>query len=62
MTYPIIDTHCDLLSYLAKVPNADPQSREIPCGLPFLKEGNVKMQVLAIYTDVAPGSMEFAAK
>ncbi|WP_143962728.1 dipeptidase [Litoribacter populi] len=62
MSYPIIDTHCDLLSYLAKVPDADPQSRDIACGLPFLNEGNVKMQVLAIYTDVAPGSMELATK
>ncbi|MBS9524378.1 membrane dipeptidase [Litoribacter ruber] len=62
MSYPIIDTHCDLLSYLAKVPNADPQSRDIACGIPFLKEGNVKLQVMAIYTDVAPGSMEVATK
>ncbi|KEO73363.1 dipeptidase [Anditalea andensis] len=60
MTYPIIDTHCDLLSYLAKVQGAAPDSRDIPCGLPYLKEGNVKMQVLAIYTDVRPESMDIA--
>jgi len=62
MAYPVIDTHCDLLSYLAKVSGAAPDSREIPCGLPYLKEGNVKMQVLAIYTDVRPESMDFATK
>lgn len=62
MAHPIIDTHCDLLSYLAKVPGAAADSREIPCGLPYLIEGNVKMQVLAIYTDVRPESMEFATR
>ncbi|HSJ68483.1 MAG TPA: membrane dipeptidase [Anditalea sp.] len=60
MAYPIIDTHCDLLSYLAKVPGASAESREIPCGLPYIKDGNVKLQVLAIYTDVRSESMEIA--
>ena len=62
MAYPIIDTHCDLLSYLAMRPGAAPDSRDIPCGIPYLQEGNVKMQVLAIYTDVRPESMQFASK
>lgn len=61
MQIPIIDTHCDLLSYLAKVPGAKPDSPEqIACALPFLQQGNVKMQVCAIYTDVKPGSMKLA--
>jgi len=62
MAYPVIDTHCDLLSYLAKVPGAAPDSRDIPCGLPYLQEGNVKMQVLAIYTDVRTESMAMASR
>jgi len=62
MAYPIIDTHCDLLAYMAKVPGAAADSRDIPCGIPYLQEGNVKLQVLAIYTDVRPESMQFASK
>jgi membrane dipeptidase len=61
MKLPIIDTHCDLLSYLAMVPSAKANNvDDIACALPFLQEGNVKIQVLAIYTDVSPGSMSFA--
>lgn len=63
MNIPIIDTHCDILSYLAKIPNAAPdKSSDIACAIPLLKKGNVKMQVCAIYTDVAAGSMESATK
>lgn len=62
MKLPIIDTHCDLLSYLAKVPDARPdRAEDIACALPLLQQGNVKMQVLAIYTDVFPGSMDIAS-
>ncbi|EKB49788.1 dipeptidase [Cecembia lonarensis] len=63
MQIPIIDTHCDILSYLAKIPGARPdQAEEIACALPLLQQGNVKMQVCAIYTDVKPGSMSLAIK
>ncbi|AFL83407.1 Zn-dependent dipeptidase, microsomal dipeptidase [Belliella baltica DSM 15883] len=60
---PIVDTHCDLLSYLASVPGARADKVEdIACAVPFLKKGNVKLQILAIFTDVVPGSMDFASK
>lgn len=60
---PIVDTHCDLLSYLASVPAARADKTEdIACAIPFLKKGNVKLQILAIFTDVVPGSMDFASK
>ena len=63
MKLPIIDTHCDILSYLAKIPNAAPDKTEdIACAIPLMEKGNVKMQICAIYTDVAPGSMELATK
>lgn len=63
MKTPIVDTHCDLLSYLANVPGARADKTEdIACALPFLKTGNVKMQVMAIFTDVVSGSMDFADK
>ncbi len=54
--YPIIDLHCDLLHYLAQNPKRtayDPSSR---CSYPHLKAGNVKLQVLAIYTETKPDS------
>ncbi len=62
IAYPIFDMHCDLLSYLIK-PGADAYSTEdIPCAIPFLKEGKVKTQVCAIYTGVGPESMESALR
>lgn len=63
MNIPIIDLHCDMLSYLANVPHANPaNTSDIACAIPFLKEGNVKMQICAIYTDVRKGSMDLAIK
>jgi microsomal dipeptidase-like Zn-dependent dipeptidase len=55
--------HCDLLVYLATTPHADPEnSEDIGCALPLLSTGNVKLQVLAIYTAVEPGSTKIALK
>lgn len=63
MSFPIIDTHCDLLSYLARIPGANPYAKdEIACAIPWLQEGNVRMQILAIYTDVNPESMNLAMR
>lgn len=56
--FPIIDLHCDLLSYLHH--RADDASiyhaEDIGCALPLLQKGNVKVQVMAIYTDVTSQS------
>ncbi|MFN4000289.1 dipeptidase [Algoriphagus sp.] len=61
MTYPIADLHCDLLSFLAAVPGADAFSKDqIPCAFPWLQEGEVKMQVMAIFTNVDQSSMKMA--
>lgn len=63
MNLPIIDTHCDLLAYLAKVPGAAAdRSGDIPCAIPLLQAGNVKLQVCAMFTDGSPGSPAIAAK
>lgn len=63
MAFPIIDTHCDILSYLAKTLNASPEkSEDIACAIPLLQKGKVKMQICAIYTDVKPGSMDLAIR
>jgi microsomal dipeptidase-like Zn-dependent dipeptidase len=57
--YPVFDMHCDLLFYLVTVPGAHPSSREqIGCAIPWLRDGNVKLQVLAAFTSDGPGSAE----
>jgi microsomal dipeptidase-like Zn-dependent dipeptidase len=62
MSYPIIDLHCDLLFYLSLDPKRglhDPASR---CSIPQLKQGNVKLQTLAIFTRTDPTSVEEGMK
>lgn len=56
---PIIDFHCDLLTYLAGNPdNTLYKSEDIGCAIPLMKTGGVKVQVCAIYTDVVPESAD----
>lgn len=58
---PIIDLHCDLLVYLTDVSGADKdQTEEIGCSLPALTQGNVKLQVMAIYSAAGAGSTNYA--
>ncbi|MEP1096331.1 MAG: membrane dipeptidase [Cyclobacteriaceae bacterium] len=60
---PIVDLHCDLLSYLESVPNADPfKTEDIGCSIPAMREGGVGLQVLAIYTATENGSVVSALK
>ena len=59
---PIIDLHCDLLSYLLREGADANNSKDIGCSLPLLREGNVKLQVLAIYTAVGDDSVHLAQK
>lgn len=59
--YPCADLHCDLLSYLQEAPNADPMiGGRIGCTIPDLLAGNVKFQVMAIYTASEKGSVTLA--
>ncbi|MHA6246439.1 dipeptidase [Pontibacter sp. CAU 1760] len=59
---PIIDMHCDLLVYLTDVPNAKQDNvEEIGCALPALTAGNIKLQVMALYSATEPGSTAYAA-
>lgn len=63
MPFPIADMHCDLLSFLAVVPGADPfDKNQIACAFPWMQEGGVKMQVMVIYTTVDSGSRALATK
>ncbi|MEM8895111.1 MAG: membrane dipeptidase, partial [Bacteroidota bacterium] len=59
MPYPVIDLHCDLLAYLNGIENADPMRKDdLGCSFPALSQGNVKLQVMAIYTPTKQGSSE----
>jgi membrane dipeptidase len=59
--FPVFDLHCDLLTYMAHVPGADPAGTgDLGCSLPYLQSGNVKLQVQAIYSDVKKGSVDNA--
>jgi len=56
--YPSADLHCDLLSYLQEAPHANPMiGGRIGCTIPDLVAGNVKFQVMAIYTATQKGSV-----
>ncbi len=60
--HPIIDMHCDLLSYMEYVKGAHPFFSGIGCNFNALKAGNVKLQVMAIYTGTEKGSSETGLK
>lgn len=54
---PVVDLHCDLLHYLAHHPNASMHnSDDIGVAIPHLKNGNVAIQVCAVYTAVKEDS------
>ena len=63
MNHPVIDLHCDLLAHMLNVPTPDPFDREgIGCSFPALAEGNVKLQVMAIFTATEKGSTALAVR
>lgn len=63
MNLPVFDLHCDLLSYLQEAPKASPfKSEDIGCSFPDLQKGNVKLQVMAIYTSTQKGSAALGVK
>ena len=47
--YPIIDLHCDLLSYLSKHSSRNALDKASRCSLPQMRSGGVALQVVAIY-------------
>lgn len=63
MKYPVIDLHCDLLAHMLNMANPNPFKREgIGCSFPDLAEGNVKLQVMAIFTATEDGSTALALR
>jgi microsomal dipeptidase-like Zn-dependent dipeptidase len=58
MTTPIVDLHCDLLCYLRGNKQRTPYDLAVRCSIPQLREGNVKLQTLAIFTQTEAYSSE----
>ncbi|MDN3693266.1 membrane dipeptidase [Chryseobacterium tructae] len=56
-----IDLHCDLLYYLLGS-NSTIDDKELGCSLPYLQEGNVKLQVMAMYAGTGEGSTGYGLK
>jgi membrane dipeptidase len=59
--FPIADLHCDLLCYLSRDPQRSPFDIAARCSIPQLKEGNVKFQTMAIFTETGHGSSKQGA-
>lgn len=62
MKHPVIDLHCDLLSYLIRPNSSIDNTEDIGCAIPLLKEGNVKLQIMAIFAPVEFNSYEYGLK
>lgn len=60
--FPIIDLHCDLLSYLAQDPQRTPYDPQSRCAIPQLQKGNVISQIFAIFTKTGPEALSSAKK
>lgn len=61
-TIPVADLHCDLLSYLARKDGRKATNEESRCSLQQMQEGNVFLQILAIYTETATDSVALGEK
>lgn len=53
---PVIDLHCDLLAYLQGEGRLATDA-VLPCAIPYLRQGGVRSQVMAIYTNTEPSSV-----
>ena len=56
MNKPVIDLHCDLLSYLTRPNSSIYNTEDVGCAVPYLKEGHVKLQIMAIFAPVESNS------
>lgn len=61
-TMRIADLHCDLLHYLAIDEGHTPYDAAVRCSIPQLTEGDVALQVVAIFTETERGSSRCGAK
>ena len=55
--FPIADLHCDLLWYLSLDSSRTPYDLSVRCAVPQLHKGNVSIQVLPIFAETNPESV-----
>lgn len=60
MNYPVVDLHCDLLSFLQAKPERTPFDPVSRASHPQMKGGGVRLQTLAIFTYPKKGSTDLA--
>jgi len=58
MNIPIVDLHCDLLCYLEKDKRRTPYDQAARCAIPQLRQGYVKLQTMAIFTQTETHSSD----
>lgn len=56
------DLHCDLLLYLQGDASRSPYDLDVRCSIPQLRQGNVKLQVMAAFTETNLGSVHSGEK
>jgi membrane dipeptidase len=56
--HPVADLHCDLLAYLQYGGGRTAYDPVLPCAIPYLLKGGVKLQTMAIYTETHEFSVE----
>lgn len=59
-SFPVVDLHCDLLTYLETKKGRTPLEDASRCSYPQLQKGNVLLQTMAIFTITKPGSSKTA--
>ena len=52
----IVDLHCDMLAYLQADSTNTPHDPQVRCSSSQLQKGGVRLQVMPIFADTAPGS------
>lgn len=56
IVHPIVDLHCDLLVYLTGDSSRSPYDTRVRCAIPQLRQGQVKVQVMALFTQTEANS------
>lgn len=59
---PVIDFHCDLLSYLAGASGRTPNDSAVRCSFDQMQRGGVKTQICALFSDSVPGSAQLGLR
>lgn len=61
-TPAIADLHCDLLCYLAGDPARTAFDLDVRCSIPQLRQGNVRFQTMAMFTETSLNSVDMGMR